>query len=133
MKLSVIMPVYNEIGTIAEIIRRVLHAPVGLAKEVIIVDDCSTDGTREYLHDLVKSSGLGLEGAPLKVFFHEQNRGKGAGIQTGIVQATGTIIVIQDADLEYDPEDYPTWCSAIGSTAVHTASSISGICWGIEC
>jgi glycosyltransferase involved in cell wall biosynthesis len=107
MKLSIIMPVYNEIGTIAEIIRRVLHAPVELPKEVIIVDDCSTDGTREYLQDMVKSSGLGVEGAPLKVFFHEQNRGKGAGIQTGIVQATGTIIVIQDADLEYDPEDFP--------------------------
>jgi glycosyltransferase involved in cell wall biosynthesis len=107
MKLSVIVPVYNELGTIAEVTRQVLAAPVDLPKEVIIVDDCSTDGTREYLQDLVKSSGSGTDNATLKVLFHEQNRGKGAAIQTAIAQATGTIIVIQDADLEYDPQDYP--------------------------
>jgi glycosyltransferase involved in cell wall biosynthesis len=105
--LSIIMPVYNEIGTITEIIRRVMHAPVDLPKEIIIIDDDSTDGTREYLRELVKTSGPDLERATLKVLFHEENRGKGAAIQSGITQATGTIILIQDADLEYDPEDYP--------------------------
>jgi glycosyltransferase involved in cell wall biosynthesis len=105
--LSIIMPVYNEIGTITEIIRRVMNAPVDLPKEIIIIDDYSTDGTREYLRELVKNSGPDLERATLKVLFHEENHGKGAAIQTGIAQATGTIILIQDADLEYDPEDYP--------------------------
>jgi glycosyltransferase involved in cell wall biosynthesis len=109
--LSIIMPVYNEIGTIAEIIHRVLQAPVDLPMEVIIVDDCSTDGTRAYLQDLVqdrvKRPRPDFAGATLRVLFHEQNRGKGAAVQTGITHASGTIILIQDADLEYDPEDYP--------------------------
>jgi len=105
--LSIIIPVFNEMGTVAEIISRVVIAPVDLSKEVIIVDDCSTDGTRDYLRGLVDNPGLGCEGAILKVLFHEQNRGKGSAIQTGIAQASGTIILIQDADLEYDPEDYP--------------------------
>jgi glycosyltransferase involved in cell wall biosynthesis len=105
--LSIIIPVYNEIRTIEEIIGRVLRAPVDLAKELIIVDDCSTDGTREYLAELLKRDVLGVEAASLKVLFHEQNRGKGAAIQTAIVQATGTMIIVQDADLEYDPQDYP--------------------------
>jgi glycosyltransferase involved in cell wall biosynthesis len=107
MKLSVIIPVYNEVGTIAEVTRRVLAAPVDLPKEVIIVDDCSTDGTRECLMELVKSTGTEVEGMTLKVLSHEQNRGKGAAIQTAIAHTTGTIILIQDADLEYDPQDYP--------------------------
>jgi len=107
MKLSVIMPVYNEIGTIAEIIRRVLDAPIGLPKEVIIVDDWSTDGTREYLQDLVKRPCSDIEGTTLTVLFHEKNCGKGAAIRTAIAHSTGAIILVQDADLEYDPTDYP--------------------------
>jgi glycosyltransferase involved in cell wall biosynthesis len=105
--LSIIIPVYNEIRTIEETIHLVLRAPVELPKELIIVDDCSTDGTREYLADPLKSSGSGIEGATLRVLFHEQNCGKGAAIQTAIPYATGTIVIIQDADLEYDPQDYP--------------------------
>jgi glycosyltransferase involved in cell wall biosynthesis len=105
--LSIIIPVYNEIRTIEEIIGRVLRAPVDLAKELIIVDDCSTDGTREYLADLLKRDVSGVEAASLKVLFHAQNCGKGAAIWSAIAAATGTMIIIQDADLEYDPEDYP--------------------------
>jgi glycosyltransferase involved in cell wall biosynthesis len=107
MKLSIIIPVYNEVETIAEVIRRVLVAPVDLPKEIIIVDDCSIDGTRERLQGLVKNTMSDTGEAMLKVLSHEQNRGKGAAIQTAIAKATGTMIIIQDADLEYDPEDYP--------------------------
>jgi glycosyltransferase involved in cell wall biosynthesis len=107
MKLSIIIPVYNEVVTIAEVIRRVLVAPVDFPTEVIIVDDCSTDGTRERLQELVKSAISDTGEAPLKVFYHGQNHGKGAAIQTAIANTTGSMIIIQDADLEYDPEDYP--------------------------
>jgi len=105
--LSIIIPVYNEIQTIEEIIGRVLRAPVDLPKGVIIVDDCSTDGTRERLQELVKSTMSDTGEATLKVLGHEQNLGKGAAIQTALAEATGTMILIQDADLEYDPADYP--------------------------
>lgn len=96
MKLSVVIPVYNEIQTIEEIIQRVQH--VDIQKEIILVDDCSTDGTREYLQT--------LEGDNLKMIFHERNQGKGAALQTGFRNVTGDVVVIQDADLEYNPEEY---------------------------
>lgn len=97
MKLSVVIPVYNEIHTIEEIIRRV--QAVELEKEIILVDDCSKDGSREYLQTL---------NAPnIRVLFHEKNQGKGAALQTGFEHVTGDVVVIQDADLEYDPEEYP--------------------------
>ena len=97
MKLSVIMPVYNEAGTIAEIVRRVLAVP--LPKELIIVDDGSTDGTREFLKQLSPRVAT--------VFFHQRNQGKGAAIRTALEHVSGEIVIIQDADLEYDPNDYP--------------------------
>ncbi len=98
MKLSVIMPVYNERATIERIIARVLAVPVD--KELVIVDDCSADGTREILKT--------YEGRPgVRVCFHDRNRGKGAGIRTGIAECRGDIVIIQDADLEYSPEEYP--------------------------
>jgi len=96
-ELSVIMPVYNERATIEEILQRV--QAVEIDKEIVVVDDCSTDGTREYLQSLPPSSDL-------RLILHERNQGKGAAIRTGIRQATGTYVVFQDADLEYDPQDY---------------------------
>jgi glycosyltransferase involved in cell wall biosynthesis len=104
MKLSVIVPVYNEIATLAEIIRRIRAAPVQVPLELIIVDDYSVDGTREFLQNLVTSKDP--EGGEVKVLLHERNLGKGAAIRTAIPHATGTMILIQDADLEYDPQDY---------------------------
>jgi dolichol-phosphate mannosyltransferase len=95
--LSVIMPVYNEIKTIREIISKV--QAVRVDKEIIVVDDGSTDGTREFLKSI---SGKGI-----KVLFHKKNSGKSHAIRTGIRHASGRVIIIQDADLEYDPSDYP--------------------------
>jgi len=99
MKLSVVIPVFNERPTVAEIIRRVQAVDVGIDKEIIVVDDGSTDGTREILRGLV-SPGL-------KVILHEKNRGKGGALRTGFAEARGEIVLVQDADLEYDPREYP--------------------------
>ena len=97
---SVIVPAYNERPSIAEALERVVQAPVGgLKKEIVVVDDCSTDGTREYL------KAIDTEG--VVCVFHEKNQGKGAALRTGIARASGDIILIQDADLEYDPSEYP--------------------------
>ena len=98
MKLSIVMPVYNEKETIREIIARVLKTDTGLEKELIIVDDFSTDGTREILER--------LDNPQVRVFFHSKNMGKGAALRTGFSQAEGDIVLIQDADLEYDPREY---------------------------
>ena len=98
--LSVIMPVYNEHRTLREVLERVLAVPVPM--EIIIVDDGSTDGTRE----LLKSEIADLSPC-IRIIFHEQNAGKGAAIRTAIPLAQGAVCMIQDADLEYDPQDYP--------------------------
>jgi glycosyltransferase involved in cell wall biosynthesis len=97
LRVSVIVPVYNEKATLEEIVRRIRADTI--PKEIILVDDGSTDGTREIL--------AGMEGEPdLEVVYHERNRGKGAALRTGFGRATGDILIIQDADLEYDPIHY---------------------------
>lgn len=97
-KLSVAMPVYNEATTIREILRRVLAVPI--PKEILVVDDGSTDGTRDILSE--------FDGKPdVHVFLHERNQGKGGALRTAFQHATGDVILIQDADLEYDPAEYP--------------------------
>ncbi|MBN1487336.1 MAG: glycosyltransferase family 2 protein [Anaerolineae bacterium] len=113
VKLSVIIPIYNEINTIKEIIAQVravrltfnvwggqAHEEVlTLERELVLVDDGSTDGTRDYLDTL-------RDAPDIQVIFHEQNQGKGGAVQTGLKHATGDIMIVQDADLEYDPRDY---------------------------
>jgi len=100
MKLSILIPVYNEKTTILKVLDIIKKVKLGnIGKEIIIVDDGSTDGTREILKNLNKKN--------IKIFFHKKNQGKGAAIKTGLKYITGDIILIQDADLEYDPNDYP--------------------------
>ncbi len=99
MNLSIIMPVYNEVSTIEQIVSAVQS--VSIEKEIIIVDDFSTDGTREKLKALEGQDGI-------RVLLHEKNQGKGAALRTGYAAAKNDIVIVQDADLEYDPREYPT-------------------------
>lgn len=99
MKLSVVIPVYNEVKNIREILNRV--RATGRASEIVVVDDCSQDGTRAILQELDGTDGI-------RLILHERNQGKGAAVRTGLQHAQGDVILIQDADLEYSPHDYPT-------------------------
>jgi glycosyltransferase involved in cell wall biosynthesis len=100
-KLTVIVPVFNERNTVVEVIRRMrgVELPDGIDREIIVVDDGSSDGTRDVLRQLGDST--------VRVMLHQGNRGKGAAVRTGLSVATGDYVLIQDADLEYDPEDWP--------------------------
>ncbi|MDI3339913.1 MAG: glycosyltransferase family 2 protein [Sphaerobacter sp.] len=100
-KVSVVLPVFNEAGTIAEILEQIRAVELPCEREIIAVDDCSTDGTREWL--LAEAQ----RARDLLVLIHERNRGKGAAVRTGLRAVTGDVIIIQDGDLEYDPRDYP--------------------------
>jgi len=117
LKLTVIIPVFNEAGTVLRVIERVKKVPI--EKEVIVVDDASTDGTRE----LLEKSGDGV-----KVLFHETNQGKGAAIRTALPHVTGDLVIIQDADLEYNPSEYPHLVAPIleGKADVVYGSRFSG-------
>lgn len=101
-KLSIVIPIYNEAEHLEEILNQIDAVDIGMEKELILVDDCSTDGTREILEKLQNA-----EDNSAKIFYHEINRGKGATLRTGFQHVTGDITLIQDADLEYDPQDYP--------------------------
>jgi len=126
LKLSVIIPVFNEKNTIEQILQRVSNVPI--EKEIIIVDDCSTDGSREIIKSITNRN--------VKPVFQEKNQGKGAAIRTGIEHATGDMLIIQDADLEYDPKDYVKLLQPIitgeadvvyGSRFLGAAKSMSGL------
>ena len=105
MKLSIVVPVYNEKGTLEEIIRRIQATLYD--KEIIAVDDASEDGSRDILDRLTQQHDN------LKVYYHDKNQGKGAALRTGFAQVTGDVVIIQDADLEYDPVDYPALLNPI--------------------
>lgn len=98
MKLSIVIPVYNEIQTLELLLQAVRNAPINISREIIVVDDGSTDGTRELMQKLPDD---------VHCFYHERNQGKGAALRTGFAAASGDIVLIQDADLEYTPQDYP--------------------------
>ena len=101
-KLTIVIPIYNEAESLEEILRQIAAVEICMEKELILVDDCSTDGTRDILKRIEAAADPST-----KIFYHDVNQGKGATLRTGFQHITGDITLIQDADLEYDPSDYP--------------------------
>ena len=119
-KITILIPIFNEVDTLKQILQKVEAANFcGLEKEIILIDDCSTDGTKEILKNLEDK---------YKIFYHDQNQGKGAALRTGFEHVTGDIVAIQDADLEYDPIDYEPLVQLIldGHADVAYGSRLSG-------
>ena len=111
VKLSIVMPVYNEAATLRQIVELVQRVDLGaIERELILVDDCSTDGSVQLLGELEGATSVDPQGKPfdhpIRVIRHERNQGKGAALRTGFAQTNGDFVIIQDADLEYDPRDY---------------------------
>jgi len=102
-RLSVVVPVYNEKETLAECVDQVMSVDVGMEKELVLVNDASTDGSEKVIEEICRR----YDSAPIVVVKHETNQGKGASLRDGFAQVTGDFVLIQDADLEYDPNDYP--------------------------
>lgn len=119
-KLSVIVPVFDERNTVVEIVRRMRSVDLPVDLEIVVVDDGSTDGTRDVLRQLADST--------VRVITHDANRGKGAAIRSGLAQVTGDLVLVQDADLEYDPEDWPKLLNPImrGKARVVYGSRFTG-------
>jgi len=119
-KLSIIVPVFDERNTVVEIVRRMRAVPLPLDREIVLVDDGSTDGTRDVLRQLADST--------VRVVYHEDNRGKGAAIRTALEQVTGDLVLVQDADLEYDPNDWPRLLAPVlrGNAQVVYGSRFTG-------
>jgi glycosyltransferase involved in cell wall biosynthesis len=121
-KLSVVVPVYNERNTLVEVVRRMraVELPDTIDREIVVVDDGSSDGTRDVLRQLGDST--------VRVVMHDNNRGKGAAVRTGFAQASGDYVLIQDADLEYDPEDWPRMLAPVlaGKARVVYGSRFTG-------
>src|SRR3989344_352763 len=107
-KLSIIIPVFNEERTLQKLISAVEMVELPLEKEIILVDDCSTDGSREVIHNFsLPTFNVGNPRVKYKAIFLEKNQGKGVAVRRGFKETTGDIVLVQDADLEYDPNDYP--------------------------